>query len=128
MKHIFSLKNIYHIIVIRFLRSAGAHCGRALDWGLKVCWFEPHNPKSHCTVSLSKTQDCCILADQKSICPAYFILGAAYKFFLENKERSELDSRTKGCGFEPHQRHCIVSFNKTHYPLLNTGSTQEDPS
>ena len=39
-----------------------------------------------------------------------------------------LDSRLRGCGFEPHQRHCIVSLSKTHYPLLSTGSTKEDPS
>ena len=25
-----------------------------------------------------------------------------------------LDSRTKGCRFEPHQRHCVVSLSKTH--------------
>ena len=30
--------------------------------------------------------------------------------------------------FKPHCRHCIVSLSKTHYPLLSTGSTQEDPS
>ena len=31
------------------------------------------------------------------------------------------DSRPRGCGFEPHQRHCVVSLSKTHLPLLNTG-------
>ena len=25
-----------------------------------------------------------------------------------------LDSRPKGCGFEPHQHHCVVSLSKTH--------------
>ena len=25
-----------------------------------------------------------------------------------------LDSRQKGPGFEPHQRHCVVSLSKTH--------------
>ena len=39
-----------------------------------------------------------------------------------------LDLRPKGCGFEPHRRHCIVSLSKTHKSLLSTGSTQEDPS
>ena len=29
---------------------------------------------------------------------------------------------------EPHPRHCIVSLSNTHYSLLNTGSTQDDPS
>ena len=37
-----------------------------------------------------------------------------------------LDLRLRGCRFEPHWRHCIVSLSKTLYPLLNTGSTQED--
>ena len=37
-----------------------------------------------------------------------------------------LDLRSRVCGFEPQQRHCIVSLSKTHYPLLKTGSTQED--
>ena len=32
-----------------------------------------------------------------------------------------LDSRLRDCGFEPHQRHFILSLSKTHYPLLNTG-------
>ena len=39
-----------------------------------------------------------------------------------------LNSRQKGCRFEPHRLHCIVSLSKTHYSLLSTGSTQEDPS
>ena len=25
-----------------------------------------------------------------------------------------LDSRLRGCGFEPHQHHCVVSLSKTH--------------
>ena len=29
-----------------------------------------------------------------------------------------LDSRPRGCGFEPHQRHCIVSLSKNIYPSL----------
>ena len=37
-----------------------------------------------------------------------------------------LDSRSKGCRFEPHWRCCIVSFSKTHSSLLSTGLTQED--
>ena len=39
-----------------------------------------------------------------------------------------LDLRSRGCGFEPHRRHCAESLGKTLYPLLSTGSTQEDPS
>ena len=36
--------------------------------------------------------------------------------------------RSRGCGFEPHQKHCIVALSKTLYPLLSNDSTQEDPS
>ena len=38
------------------------------------------------------------------------------------------ESRSRGCGFEAHRRHCILSLSKTLYPLLSTGSTQEDLS
>ena len=41
-----------------------------------------------------------------------------------------LDSRLlrlRSCRFERHRRHCIVSFSKTHYHLLSTGSTLKDP-
>ena len=34
--------------------------------------------------------------------------------------------QSKSCLFKTNQRHCIVSFSKTLYPLLRTGSTQED--
>ena len=39
-----------------------------------------------------------------------------------------LDLRPRGCEFEPHRRHCVVSLSKTHVSLLSTGSTQEDLS
>ena len=39
-----------------------------------------------------------------------------------------LGSRLRGCGLEPHRRHCVVSLSKTHLSLLSTGSTQKDPS
>ena len=29
-----------------------------------------------------------------------------------------LDSRPKGCGFEPHQRHCVMSLSKNISPSL----------
>ena len=38
----------------RFEEHSGS-VGRALDWGQKVYWFEPHSRWSHCHVSLSKT-------------------------------------------------------------------------
>ena len=37
-----------------------------------------------------------------------------------------LDWGTKGCQFETHQSHCIVSLTMACYPLLSTGSIQED--
>ena len=56
--------------------------------------------------------------------------------YLPNLERSGfsgtlcrvLDLRSRGCGFEPHQRYCVVPLSKTYLSLLSTGSTQEDPS
>ena len=41
-----------------------------------------------------------------------------------------LDRGLKGCWFELHRRRslCVVSLSKTLYPLLSTGSTQEDLS
>ena len=38
-----------------------------------------------------------------------------------------LDSGSRGCGFEPHGRHSVVSLSKALYPLPSAGSTQEDP-
>ena len=40
-----------------------------------------------------------------------------------------LDWGSKGCWFMLHRRrsHWVVSLSKTLYPLLSTGSTQEDP-
>ena len=40
----------------------------------------------------------------------------------------KLDSRSRGCRFEPHWWICVVSLSKAFYPLLSTGSTQDDPS
>ena len=64
-------------------------------------------------------------------------LCSALKLSLRNctTERGEqwlsgrvLDSRLRGCRFEPHWRLCIVFLSKTLYPLFRIGSTQEDPS
>ena len=43
-----------------------------------------------------------------------FIIQTVYK-----EDGRVFDSRSRGCGFEPHRRHCVVSLNKTLYPLLN---------
>ena len=61
-------------------------------------------------------------------CGSHFFLS-----WLEILQRKWLSSRAlslklKGWGFNPHQRHWIVSFSKTLNPLLNTSSTEEDPS
>ena len=47
---------------------------------------------------------------------------------LAQLEECEIGDRTKGCLFETHRcrSHCVVSLNKTLYPLLSTGSTQKD--
>ena len=37
-----------------------------------------------------------------------------------------LDSRSMGCGFEPHQGHCVVSLSKMLYPLLQPMKTRTD--
>ena len=39
-----------------------------------------------------------------------------------------LDWRLRGCGFEPHQKHCVMSLSKTLYSQLSTGLTNEDLS
>ena len=35
-----------------------------------------------------------------------------------------LDSRLRGCKFEHHRRHCVVSLSKTHLSLLNLVQVQ----
>ena len=37
------------------IAESSGSVGRALDWGWKGCWFEPHCRQRHCVVSLSKT-------------------------------------------------------------------------
>ena len=48
------------------------------------------------------------------------------QFAIQEVEYFTPDAR--GCGFKPHRKLCIVSFSKTLYPLLSTGSTWEYPS
>ena len=36
-----------------------------------------------------------------------------------------LDSRSRGCGFVPHRRQCVVSLSKTHRSLLSTGQPRK---
>ena len=49
-------------------------------------------------------------------------------YHLEDLSGRVLDSRSRGCGFEPRERHCVVALKMTLYHLLSTGSTQEDRS
>ena len=51
-----------------------------------------------------------------------------YQQLIEERSGRVLDWRLRGCGFEPHRRHFVVSLSKTLYPLLSAGSTQEEPS
>ena len=59
------------------------------------------------------------------------MFSLAITFDLVDLERSgsvgrALDWGLKGCKFETHPSHCVVSLSKTLYPLLSTGSTHED--
>ena len=47
------------------------------------------------------------------MCDFIFTVGSA----LADSGRV-LDSRLRGCGFEPHRRHCVVSLSKNINPSL----------
>ena len=59
-----------------------------------------------------------------SILPNFFFVPC--KLMCSGSVGRVLDSVLNGLEFETHQRHCVVSLSKTQYPLLSTGSTQED--
>ena len=40
---------------------------------------------------------------------------------IDERGGSLVECLTQDRGFEPHQRHCVVSLSKTLYPLLSTG-------
>ena len=46
----------------------------------------------------------------------------------DDLKSASLDINKRGSEFVPHRRHCAVSLSKIVYPLLSTGSTQENPS
>ena len=50
------------------------------------------------------------------------------ELIYEERGGRVLDSRWRGCGFQPHGRHCIVFLSKTFYDLLSADSTQDDLS
>ena len=68
-------------------------------------------------------QECNRYADQN-----FQLAHANWRTIGQCLSRRVLDSRPRGCGFEPHRRHSIVSLSKTHLSLVRTGSTQEGPS
>ena len=58
----------------------------------------------------------------KSLVALYWLIYSGKKEWFSGRV---LDLRSKGCWFETHRKRCIVSFSKTLYPLLSTGSTQK---
>ena len=55
----------------------------------------------------------------------YSFCTMCYEECSDSDSGRVLDSRSRGCEFEPYRRHCVVSVSKTLYPLLSAGSTQE---
>ena len=49
-------------------------------------------------------------------------LGSQFSLWLSGRV---LESRSRGCMFEPQRRHCVMSLSKTHYPLLSTEKKNE---
>ena len=102
-----------------------------LDSRPRGCRFEPH--RHHCIASLNKTHYS-LLSTGSSQEDRPKITGKFVDWDVNNQMKhtnngsmcTVLDSRPRGCRFEPHRHHCIASLNKTHYSLLSTGSSQED--
>ena len=46
------------------------------------------------------------------------LLHSAFMWGAQWLSGRVLDSRPKGCGFEPHRRHCVVSLSKNINPSL----------
>ena len=58
-----------------------------------------------------------------------FVQSFIHEAVPENDVRAQLSDEAitpPTCGFEPNRRNCVVSLKKKLYPLLSTGSTQED--
>ena len=60
--------------------------------------------------------------------PKHFSRVETNQYMSGHRGGQLLSGRVGGGGFGPHRRHCVVSLNKTLYPCLSTGSTQEDPA
>ena len=97
--------------------------GRVLDSRPRVPWFELH--QRHCVVSLSKDIiPSLVLVQPRKTRP--FIteissMGPGVQWFSGRV----LDSRPRGRGFEPHQRHCVVSLSKGIIPSLVLGQPRK---
>ena len=57
---------------------------------------------------------------EKADCKQYciFIDMSMFNMGAQLLSGRVLDSRPKGCGFEPHRRHCVVSLSKNINPSL----------
>ena len=92
------------------------HCSRIFFFffGKSLFWKISAEDKKECNLSTMQWVNNNILSE-------YWRGGAQW---LSGRV---LDSRPRGCWFEPHWRHCVMSLRKTHSSLLSTGSTHEDP-
>ena len=52
------------------------------------------------------------------LCLSAFILCLIQVLGAQWLSGRVLDSRSRGCGFEPHRRHCVVSLSKSINPSL----------
>ena len=68
---------------------------------------------------LSQSEDVYRLYNNDQLLTKYFTIKENGSFLNVNMGAQwlggrVLDSRRKGCVFEPHPRHCVVSLSKTH--------------
>ena len=60
----------------------------------------------------------CSLGTSKICLDKYIRPLGKYQFLLfPHRERSAADSRQRGCGFEPHLRHCVVVLEQDTFIL-----------
>ena len=67
------------------------------------------------TLSRRKVDLCCVQETRYRGGHCRIITGKVGAQWLGGRV---LDSRPKGCGFEPHRRHCVVSLSKNINPSL----------
>ena len=60
----------------------------------------------------------CWYIEQRNYLSSSLVLDQIYYMGAQWLSGRVLDSRPKGCGFEPHQRHCVVSLSKNINPSL----------